>query len=171
MAAAAISRQSVFGMRIMTGGSDVPSPVTRFVPVEVVETLLPALRQRPAIPLPRIEAVVDVAVKAARAVKPGAGPNKYAAHKPIGPIVPVWSTAVGFVIEVPVRAHWSQANANRDLGMDRGCKADQGGCDGGEGKSPKLVHILSNARIELQIERASFPLKRSCNLNNRVSTK
>jgi hypothetical protein len=150
MAAASISRQSVFGMRIVTGGSDVAPSVARFVPIEVIERLCAALRQRSTIPVARIIPVVDVAVESMTAVKPWAGSHKYPAHEPIGPIVAVGSTTIGRVIEVPIRAHRCHADVNRNLGMNLGRKTHQYRCHGCEGKSPELVHSFSNARIELQ---------------------
>jgi hypothetical protein len=50
--------------------------VARFVGVEVVEWLLATVRHRPNVTMPGIVAVVDVAVKAARAMKPGSGSDE-----------------------------------------------------------------------------------------------
>jgi hypothetical protein len=61
-----------------------------------------------------IKAVVDVAVKAVRAVKPGASSKKHPANKPIGPIVAVRSTVVWFIVEIPVRAYGSHADVYAD---------------------------------------------------------
>jgi hypothetical protein len=114
----AISGQSMFSMRFMAGVAYVALTIPRLVSVEVVEPLLPAPRQRPGVTMVRIVAVVDVAEKAARTVKPGAGSEKYSADKPIRPIVAIWSAVVGGIVEVTVGADGRRANvyADRNLG-------------------------------------------------------
>jgi serine phosphatase RsbU (regulator of sigma subunit) len=71
-AAAPISGKGVFAACIMAGVAYMALSIPRLVPVEVVERLRTALRQRSMVTLARVVAVVDVAVKAVRAVKPGA---------------------------------------------------------------------------------------------------
>jgi hypothetical protein len=73
----------------------------------------------------RIIAVVDVAEKAVRAVKPGAGAKKHPANKPIGPIVAIRSTVIWGIVEVPVRTHGSDSDvyADLNLGSRRRCAA------------------------------------------------
>jgi hypothetical protein len=109
----------------MAGVAYIASPIPRLVCLEVIEALRAALRNGSVVTMMRIEAVVDMAIEAVRAVKPGASSEKYPAHKPIGPIVAVRSTVVWSIVEIPVRTHGSHANvyANRNLGAPHGCRA------------------------------------------------
>jgi hypothetical protein len=72
-----ISWKGVFTGCIMASVAYVTLPIPRLVSVEVVEPLLPALRQRSSVTVLRIIAVVDVAVKAVMAVKPGASRREH----------------------------------------------------------------------------------------------
>jgi hypothetical protein len=109
-----ITGEGVFTRRFMAGIAYVASAIPRLVSLEVVEALRPAPRQRSRVTMMGIKAVVDMAVKAVRAVKPGASSKKHPANKPIGPIVAVWSTVVWFIVEIPVRAYWSHADVYAD---------------------------------------------------------
>jgi hypothetical protein len=112
--ATAISGESVFTPRFMARVADVASPISRLITLEMVETLRPALWQRSNVSVMRIKAVVDMAVKAVTAVKPGTSSNKYPANKPIGPIVPVRSTVIRSIVEVPIRTHGSHSDVYAD---------------------------------------------------------
>jgi len=103
----------------------VASPIPRLVCLEVVEALRPALRQRSSITVMRIKAVVDMAKKAARTVKPGASPKEHPAYKPIGTVVAVRSTVIWGIVEVPVRTHGSDSDvyADGNLGRRHRCRA------------------------------------------------
>jgi hypothetical protein len=120
-----ISGERVFSLPFMASVAYVASPIPRFVCLEVVEALRPVLRQRSCVTVMRIKAVVDMAEKAVRAVKPGASSKKHPANKPIGPIVAVRSTVIGGIVEVPVRAHGSRSDvyADGNLGLRHGCTA------------------------------------------------
>ncbi len=95
----------MFSVPFMASGTYVASPIPCLICLEVVEALRSALRQRSVVTMMRIKAVVDMAVKAVRAVKPWARSNKHPTDKPIGPIIAVRSTVVWGIVEVPVRAH------------------------------------------------------------------
>ncbi len=125
MAATPISGEGVFSLGFMASVAYVALPIPRLVSLEVVEALRPALGQRSIVAVMRIKAVVDMAVKAVRAVKPGAGSKKHPAHKPIGPIVAVGSTVIRGIVEVPVRAHRSRSDvyADGNLGLRLRCTA------------------------------------------------
>ena len=112
-----ISGEGVFSLPFMGSVAYVASPIPRFVSPEVVEALRPALRQRSNVTVMRIKAVVDMAVKVAMAVKPGASSKKHSAHKPIGPIVAVRSTVIRGIVEVPVRAHGSRSDVYTDRNL------------------------------------------------------
>ncbi len=137
-----ISRESAFSFPFMASITYVASPITCLVSLEVVEALRPALRQRSSVTVMRIKAVVDMAVKAVRAVKPGASSKKHAANKPIGPIVAVRSTVVWDIVEVPVRAHGSRSDvyADGNLGLRHRCTAQKGSCESCESKHYDFEH-------------------------------
>jgi hypothetical protein len=123
--ASAIAGKCVFTAAIVSGIAYVALPIPRLVGVEMVEPLFPALRQWAVVSVVRIKAVVDVAIEAARSMKPGAGSDKYPAKKPVGPVVAVGSAVVRCVIEVPIRAYRRHTNIDTDgdLGWRRGSKA------------------------------------------------
>jgi hypothetical protein len=130
----------------------VASPIPRLVSSEVVEALRPALRQRSSVTVMRIEAVVNVAVKAAMAVKPGASPNKHPAHKPIGPVVAVRSTVIWGIVEVAVRTHGSHSDvyADGNLGLRRRCTAQNANYENCKCKRTHFEHDFSLFRAESQ---------------------
>ena len=121
----AISGEGVFSSPFMASIAYVASPVPRLVSLEVVEALRTAPRQRSSVTVMRIIAVVDMAEKAVRAVKPGASSQKHSANKPIGPIVAVCSAVIWGIVVVPVRTHGSHSDVYTDgnLGWRHGCTA------------------------------------------------
>ncbi len=78
MSAAAMALRSgaVFTAAFMTRIPDVTLSITRLVPMEVIERPLSTLRIRSVVTVARIIAIIYVAVKAAAAMKPGAGSNE-----------------------------------------------------------------------------------------------
>ena len=114
---ATISGERVFTPCFMASVAYVSSSISRLVALEVVEALCPALRQRPSITVMRIKPVVDMSVKAVTAMKPRARSNKHPAHKPIRPVVAVWSTVIGSIVEVPVRTHGSHSDVYADINL------------------------------------------------------
>jgi ActR/RegA family two-component response regulator len=116
MAAAAVSGKSVFSATIVGSLSYVAVAVARLIGLEMIEALRTALRKRAVVAVTGIEAIVDVAVEARMAVKPGACTDEDAAHKPVGPIVPVGSAVIRRIVEVSVRANRGDANVDTDLG-------------------------------------------------------
>jgi hypothetical protein len=142
-AAAMESRERVFSGPIMASVAYVALRVVRFVCVEVVERLRSALRHRSSVTVTRIIAVVDVAVKAARAVKPGASSNEQPANEPIRPIVAVGRTVIWGIVEVPIGAHRRDSNVNGNLGRRQGCGAQQSSSKSRENKSFRVKHHSS----------------------------
>jgi hypothetical protein len=120
-----ISGEGVFSRPVMARVAYVASPIPRFICMEVVEALRPALRHRSSVTVVRIKAVVNMAVKAARAMKPGTSSKKHPANKPIGTIIAVRSTVIWSVVEIPVRAPGSGSDvyADRNLGSRHRCAA------------------------------------------------
>jgi hypothetical protein len=115
MAATSISRKRVFTTRIMAGVSYVALSIAGLVAVKVVELRLPAPGYRSAVSVMWVKAVVNVAIKPARAVEPRTSSKEDPAHKPIGPIVTIGCAVVRLVVEVPIRANRSHANTDSDL--------------------------------------------------------
>jgi hypothetical protein len=118
---ASISRERMLSLRFMASVAYVPSSITRLVALEVVEALRPAPRQRSDVSVMGIIAVVNMAEKAVRAVKPGASAEEYSANKPIRPVITVRSTVVWGIVKVSVRANGSRADvyADGNLGWRR----------------------------------------------------
>lgn len=114
---AAISGKRVLAFPRMRSGSDVASPIPRLVRMEVVETLCATLWERSHVAMVRIKPVIDMSVKAVRAVKPRTCSKKHSAHKPIRSVVAVRSTVVWGIVEVSVRTYWSWSDVytNGDL--------------------------------------------------------
>ncbi len=78
-------------------------------------------------------AITRTAVETARpivSVIPGASADKYAANKPVRPVIPVWSASVRIIAVVSIRANRrrpdardnrSYANTNRHLSRSASC--------------------------------------------------
>jgi hypothetical protein len=109
-----ISGEGVFSLPFMAGFAYVTAAIPRFVSLEMVETLRPTIRQRSVIAVMRIKAVVDMAEKTVRAVKPGASSEEHSAHEPIGPIIAVRSTVIWGIVEVSIRAYGSRSDVYPD---------------------------------------------------------
>jgi hypothetical protein len=125
MATTPISGERVLGVPFMACLTYVASPISRLVCLKVVEGLGAARRERPNVTVMRIKAVVDMAVKASRAVKPRACSKKHPTNKPIRPVVAVRSTVIWGIVEVSVRTHGSRSDiyANGNLRLRHRCRA------------------------------------------------
>jgi hypothetical protein len=88
----------------MTSTAGVAAPIPHLVPVEMIEGLISAFRMWTNVAVMRIKAVIDMAVKVARPVKPRAGSDEHAACKPLGPIVPIRGAVVWGIVVVAIRA-------------------------------------------------------------------
>jgi hypothetical protein len=113
--------EGVFSAAIVIAGSYVASPIASFVGVEVVESRLPAARQRSVVAVMRVKAVVDVPEPAGMAVKPRTSANKYSANEPVGPVVAIGSAVIWSIVEIPVGANGSHSDFNSYLGWPEGC--------------------------------------------------
>jgi hypothetical protein len=102
----------------------------------------------------RIKPVVDVSVKAVRAVKPGACSKKNAADKPIRPVVAVGSAVIWSIVEVAVRADGcrSDVHANLNLRLAGRREAKKANPENCESKHTDFEHdspfTLSEFRID-----------------------
>jgi hypothetical protein len=104
----------MFRLGFMAGLAYVTSPIPRLVSLEVVEALRSALRQRSAVTVVRIIAVVHMTVESVIVVKPGACTNEHPASKPIWPVIAVRSAIIRGVVEVSVRAHGRRPHVYAD---------------------------------------------------------
>jgi hypothetical protein len=166
MPATAISGKGVFGPGFMAGVADMASPIPGLVSPEVIEALGPALRQRTSIAAMWVEAVVDVAVKAARTVKPRPSPNEHTSSKPVRTVVSVRRTIVRWIVKVSVRAYGGCAKVNADgnLGMPHRCRAEKGSSKSCERKRVDFEHGLSSIDSESKNKRGVvFPPRFSSN--------
>jgi hypothetical protein len=116
---------AVFMGRVMACVAYMALTIPGLVPMKMVERLLPALRPRPYVTVMRIVSVIDVAVEAVMAMKPGAGSDEHPAGEPIRPIVTIRSTVIGSIVEVPIRAYWRCSDVDRNLSRSRGHTARQ----------------------------------------------
>jgi hypothetical protein len=116
---ASISREGMLIARIVTGGAYVTPSVPRLVAMEVVEGCLPATRDRPAITVMRVVAVINMPKEPTRTVEPGSSSKKHSAHEPVRPVIAVRSAVVRSVVEVSVGAYggWPYVYANGDLSL------------------------------------------------------
>jgi hypothetical protein len=119
ISAAMISGECVFRTCIVTGGARVTLSISSFVPLEVVELLATASRDRSMVSVARIIAIVNVAIKTVRPMEPRTSPKKHTPDKPVGPIVAIRGTVIGSVVEIPVRAHRCYANIDGNLSWRR----------------------------------------------------
>ena len=108
-------RQRMFCSRIMTGVAYMALSIAGLVAVKVIELRLPASRHRSIVAMLRVEPVVDVAVKALSAVKPGAGSKEYASYKPIGAVVAIRRAVIGLIVEVSIGANRRRSYLNGNL--------------------------------------------------------
>jgi hypothetical protein len=120
---AVISRQGMFIAAIVGSAAYVALGIMGFVSLEVIEWLRSPHGHRSMVAMPRIVTVIDVAIEAVRAVEPGSSANKYAARKPVRPVVAVGCAVVWSVVEVPVGAHRSHSDVDGNLRRRQACAA------------------------------------------------
>ncbi len=111
-ATASLNAGTVFTAAVMWGIADMTASVTRFVGMEMVEGSFAAVWKGSGVTTARIETVVDMAVKAAGAVKPGTGAEEEAAHEPVRPVVAVGGTVIRLEIEVAIGANRRTSDAD-----------------------------------------------------------
>jgi hypothetical protein len=94
-------------------------PISHLVSVEMVESPLSTLRMRTNVAMMWIEAVINVAVEAMRAVEPRAGSDKHAAVEPLRPVIAVWGAVIWREVVVAIRASRLRSDIDRYLGGRR----------------------------------------------------
>jgi hypothetical protein len=122
---AGISR-SVFAATIMAGIAWVAMRIMRVIGMEVVERRLPVRWIWAMIAVTRVVAIVDMAIKSARAVKPGSSSEEYPAHEPIGPIVAIRCAVIGSEVEVAIGADRGHPDVDGYLRRRTGKAAQHG---------------------------------------------
>jgi hypothetical protein len=116
--------------------------ITHLVSVEMIEGPVSTFRMRTSVAVMWIEAVINVAVKVLRPMKPGAGSDEHPAAEPLGPIVSIRGAGVWGVIVVTIRTRWRWSDIDRDLSACRVRKAQQGGDHGGKGNDFQMAHVF-----------------------------
>jgi hypothetical protein len=106
---------SVLATAIMAGIAWVAMRIMRLIGMEIVERLLSVCRVRSVVAVTRIVAIVDMAIKPVRTVKPRAGPNEYPANEPIGPIKAIGCAVIGSKVVVAIGAHRRHPNVDGNL--------------------------------------------------------
>jgi hypothetical protein len=124
-AAAAVSGQSMLATGFVVSVANVAVAVARLVALEVVELTGASLRQGTVVTIPRVKAIVNVAIKAGAAVKPWTGTNEHPAEKPVGAIVAIRCAVERDVIKVAVGANGSHSDADGNLRRPQGCTTEQ----------------------------------------------
>jgi hypothetical protein len=112
----------MFAPRFVAGVAYVALTIAGLVAVKVVELPLAASGHRTVVSVMWVEAVVNVAVEAAMAVEPWTSSKKYPAGKPIRPIVAIGRTVIRRIVKIPIRAHWSDSDTDRNLRWRLGCR-------------------------------------------------
>ena len=100
----------------MASWADMASAIPGFVGVEVVERRFAATRERSAVTVLRIKAIIDMAVKGMRAMEPRTRANEQSTRKPVWSIVPVRGTVIRRIVKVPVSTNRRRSDADRNLG-------------------------------------------------------
>ena len=77
--------------------------------------MLAARRHRPLVALAIVEMMIDVSVEMRCPVIPGSRSDKYAARKPLGPIITVRGTVIRRHLVISVRTHRRLSNSHRNL--------------------------------------------------------
>jgi hypothetical protein len=120
-----LSSGAVFAGAVMARVAYMALSISRFVCVEVVERLLPARRHRPSITMMRVVAIVYMAIKAVRTVKPRAGTDEHPTTVPIRPIIPVGGTVIRSVVVISVGTYRFNTNVDTDLSLCFGSDCHQ----------------------------------------------
>ena len=110
--------QPAFSASIVAWCCDyVAATVTSLIRLEMIERLRTTSRQRAVVSMMRVEAVIHMAMETRPAVEPRSYTYKYAASKPIRPVVPIRSTVIRRVIEISIwtDGRSSDIHAYRDL--------------------------------------------------------
>ena len=94
---------------------DIPTPIARFIALEVVELLRPTPRQRPMIAIMWVKPVVDMPMETSRPMEPRPSPKEHPAGKPIRPIIPIRRAIIRRIVKVSVRTSWLNADPDRNL--------------------------------------------------------
>jgi len=131
-AATAVAGKRVLTTRLMGCVADMALSVASFIALEVVEGTRSATGDWTVVAVAGVKAIVHVAIKAMRAVEPGASAEEHAADEPVGAVVTVRSAIVRSVVEVAIRANGGYSNADGDLS---GSRANRSSAEKGDRQS------------------------------------
>jgi hypothetical protein len=106
----------VFTAAFMSGYSNVPATISRFIGVKMGKRVFPSTGKGAHITVVRIEAIVDMPVEAARPMKPWSRSNEDTAGEPVGSVIPVGGTIIGRIVKVTIGTVRSQPDTRDDLG-------------------------------------------------------
>jgi hypothetical protein len=120
----------------------VAASITHLVSVKVIEGPVSALRVWASIAVMWIEAVINVAMKVMRTVKPGAGSDEHATREPLGPIVAVRGAVVRGKVVIAIRSDWFWSDIHRDLCACGARNAQQSGNQRRKGKKFPITHVF-----------------------------
>jgi hypothetical protein len=154
----ACKSRAVFAAAVMAGIAGVAMLIMRRIGMETVEGLLATPRKWSVVAVTGIVAIVDMAIKAMRPVKPGAGPNEYTASKPIGPVVAIGRTIIRSIGEVAIGAYWSHADVDSYLRRCTRRAAQHGRSECRNCKNLQIMH-----QILLQPQLRAYFGQESCN--------
>ena len=118
----------------------VAAPITHLVSAEVIKGLVSTFRMWTFVAVMWIETVINVAVEIVGAVEPRPDTHEHAAAEPLGPVVPVWRTAVWGDIVVAIRANRFCSDIDRDLRRCRARNAQQSRNQDGNCKKFQIAH-------------------------------
>jgi hypothetical protein len=83
--------------------------------MKVVERLLSMRRHRSHVAVMRIVAIIYVAVKTMRAMKPGSSSNENSACEPVWTVIAIGSAGVRGIVKIAVWTYWLWPNLDRYL--------------------------------------------------------
>jgi hypothetical protein len=118
----------------------VAASITHLVSVKVIEGPVSAFWMWASIAVMWIEAVINLAVKVMRTVKPGAGSDEHATSEPLGPIVAVRGAVVRGKVVIAIRANWFGSDIHRDLCACGARNAQQSANQRRKGKKFPITH-------------------------------
>jgi hypothetical protein len=106
----------------------------------MIEGVVSTFRMWTSVTVMWVEAVINVAVKVARTMKPGAGSDEHSAAEPLRPIVAVRGAIVRREVVVAIRADRTGSDIYGDLGGRRARDAQQSNGECEENKKFLMAH-------------------------------
>jgi hypothetical protein len=97
-----------------------------------------------------VKTIVDMAVEAMGAMKPGASTEEDSTDKPVRPVVAVRRTVIRWIVEVAIRADGSRSNIYSDsnLSVRHWCATQERNCENCEYNRGEFEHNFSSIELE-----------------------